>query len=96
MRENELAWFWKKIKVLEKKLQPDIKYNGNCEWHSPVKPEPLTGNFGVKVADQTFKPRGGPPIPVVNSLINRKDLTNDAYFSPTVNQKFENWKISMN
>lgn len=72
MRENELARFRKKVKVLEKKLNPDVKYKGNCEFHSPVKPE-LTGNFGPKPADQTFKPRElGPPI--VNSLINRKEL----------------------
>lgn len=57
MRENELARFRKKVKVLEKKLKPDIKYEGNCEWHSPVKPESITGNFGLKPpADQTFKP----------------------------------------
>jgi len=42
----------KKVKVLENKINPAVKYEGNCEWHSPVKPEPLkTGNFGLKAAD---------------------------------------------
>jgi len=61
MRESELIWVKKKVKILERKLNgDDFKSPGGCDWHGPskqVKVSPQrTGNFGDISQDEDSKP----------------------------------------